>query len=153
MIFERRLVCSRLRPSRHRWLAARYNQAPGPGSGSRLGSAARRWDREGRKRVGQPRSWPSGVLPARFWEACCRHEEKERGKAGCVAAGPWKLRGAGPRRQRRGGCCDVWRADRGRLMAESNTWWSKRRTNGAFTWEIGSSAGLFWEEEDKSLTI
>lgn len=78
MIFERRLVCSRLRPSRHRWLAARYNQAPGPGSGSRLGSAARRWDRERRKRVGQPRSWPSGVLPARFWEACCRHEEKER---------------------------------------------------------------------------
>jgi hypothetical protein len=87
MIFERRLVCSRLRPSRHRWLAARYNQAPGPGSGSRLGSAARRWDREGRKRVGQPRSWPSGVLPARFWEACCRHEEKER-EAKLVALPP-----------------------------------------------------------------
>lgn len=101
-------------------VAARYNQARVVGSARPLGGG--RWG-TGEWGFGATKgSWPPrgrGVRPARLWEACCCHEEKRQAKL--VALPPaherlkaTELRGAGPRRQRRGGVatCGGWWAER-----------------------------------------
>jgi hypothetical protein len=98
----------RLRPFRHRWPWPLQ-----PASGSRLGSAARRWGTGecDESELAHRASWGpagaslGGLLPPRG---------KEAGKVGCLAAGPWKIEsygapGRGPKASAARWGCDVWR--------------------------------------------
>ena len=128
----------RLRPSRHRWPWPLQ-----PASGSRLGRSAVGGLGSGasarRKRVGPPRV--VGVRPARLWEACCRHAEKRQAELVALPPAHERLkaterRGAGPRRQRRGG------------VATCGSWWVQRTSNRRIKQlmiKTQKMAHLYWE--------
>jgi hypothetical protein len=65
-----------------------------------------------------------GVRPARLWGGRLPPRGKEGGKVGCLAAGPWQLRSAGPRRQRRGvgaSTCGGWWVERTSNRSQNQT--------------------------------